>query len=72
MRKEETVWSYCVIDAAGELNHGVTLGNSRPQVLEDIGGNFGDDCRYVYIHPLPGLIPEMQYGQWTGRVAPER
>lgn len=71
MCERENMWSYCVIDAEGELHHGVTPGRSLREVLTDIAGNFGDDCRYVYIHPLPNLMPEIRYGQWTGRAAPE-
>lgn len=70
MRKE-TVYQYCVIDASGEVHHGLTTARSRAEMLDSIDGNYGEDCRYVNVHPLMGLLPEMRYGQWTGRIAPE-
>lgn len=71
MKRKETVWSYCVIDAEGEVHHDLTTGSSREEVITDISGNFGYELQYLYVHPLPSLMPEIQRGQWTGRIAPE-
>lgn len=62
------VYQYCVIDAQGELHHGLAVAESRRQLLEDVDGNYGDYCRYVGFHQLYGVVPEIENGQWTGRV----
>lgn len=63
------VYQYLVIDAAGEVHEGLTTAESRRQMMEDISGNFGE-CQYVRVTPHPELVPEIQYGQFTGRVRP--
>lgn len=63
------VYQYLVIDAEGAVHEGLVTAESRRQIMEDIGGNFGD-CQYIHATPHPELVPEIQYGQFTGRVRP--
>lgn len=67
--KRAFVYQYCAIDAQGEVHQGLTTAESRAQVIEDVGGNFGD-CIFLDVHPLPSLEPEIEWGQFTGRVRP--
>jgi hypothetical protein len=67
--RRQYVYQYCVIDAQGEVHMGLTTAESRAQIIEDLGGNYGE-CRFMDVHPLPSLEPEIEYGQFTGRVRP--
>lgn len=67
MKEKAYVYQYCVIDEEGELYQGLTTAFSRAEVIRDIAGNYGE-CQFLHVNPVNGLVPVMEYGQWTGQV----
>lgn len=65
--RDKYVYQYLVIDAQGEVHQGITTAVSRRHIMEEVAGNYGD-CQYIDVSPQPNLVPEMSFGQFTGRV----
>lgn len=65
--KTYSIYQYALMTEEGALQTDLVAAEARTDVLGHLTHEWGPGIRILSVQLIPGLVPVMLYGQWTGQ-----